>query len=249
MQYTALSLVIIGVIEDPPAATQNAYGDLFLPYTLFKDYNAYSSYTGGFKVAYKANSSKQLNPIRNEVHELMARIDVADTSQSIFLSGPFTQLEKMMAGDDFSPESYSRGKSLFKYLMFALAFLLLPAVNLMALNFARIHERGEEIAVRKSFGAPSRVLRGQFLFENMLMTIAGGIIGILLSYLVIIFLGESLSIWTTMLHSIPLSFSFNYIVFVAALISCLVFGLLSGYLPAVRLSRMKPAVYLKGGEL
>jgi len=249
VQYTALSLVIIGVIEDPPAATQNAYGDLFLPYTLFKDYNAYSSYTGGFKVAYKANSSKQLNPIRNEVHELMARIDVADTSQSIFLSGPFTQLEKMMAGDDFSPESYSRGKSLFKYLMFALAFLLLPAVNLMALNFARIHERGEEIAVRKSFGAPSRVLRGQFLFENMLMTIAGGIIGILLSYLVIIFLGESLSIGTTMLHSIPLSFSFNYIVFVAALISCLVFGLLSGYLPAVRLSRMKPAVYLKGGEL
>ncbi len=67
----------------------------------------------------------------------------------------------------------------------ALAFLLLPAINLMALNFARIHERGEEIAVRKSFGAPIRILRGQFLFENMLMTIVGGIIGIILSYLVV----------------------------------------------------------------
>jgi len=46
-----------------------------------------------------------------------------------------------------------------------------------------------------------------------------------------------------------LSFSFNFIVFAGALVACLIFGLLSGFLPAVRLSRMKPAVYLKGGEL
>jgi putative ABC transport system permease protein len=258
VQYTTLSLVIIGVIEDPPVAMQNAIGDLFLPYTLFKDYNAPSlntggfDYTGGFKVAFKANSSTQLKPIRNEVHELIAKIDAADTSLTVFLSGPYTQLEKMMAGasgDGFSPENYSLGKSLLKYLMLTLAFLLLPAINLMALNFARIHERGEEIAIRKSFGAPNRILRGQFLFENMLMTIVGGIIGILLSYLVILLLGDSLTIGTFSRNNISLSFSFNYIVFVAALVSCLIFGLLSGYLPAVRLSRMKPAVYLKGGEL
>jgi putative ABC transport system permease protein len=255
VQYTTFSLVIIGVIEDPPIAMQNANGDLFLPYTLFKDYNAPSlntggfNYTGGFKVAFKANSSTQLKPIRNEVHELMAKIDAADTSLTVYLSGPFTQLEKMMADNDFSPENYSLRKNLFKYLFIAIAFLLLPAINLMALNFARIHERGEEIAVRKSFGAPNRILRGQFLFENMLMTIVGGIIGILLSYIVILFLGDSLSIGTFSRNNISLSFSFNYIVFVAALVSCLIFGLLSGYLPAVRLSQMKPAVYLKGGEL
>jgi putative ABC transport system permease protein len=119
----------------------------------------------------------------------------------------------------------------------------------MALNFARIHERGEEIAVRKSFGAASRVLRGQFLFENILMTLTGGVIGIILSYLVVAFLGNSLTLRVNFMGSVPLSFSFNYLVFIAALISCLIFGLLSGYLPAIRLSRMKPAVYLKGGEL
>jgi ABC-type antimicrobial peptide transport system permease subunit len=48
---------------------------------------------------------------------------------------------------------------------------------------------------------------------------------------------------------VPMTFSFNYIVFLIALISCLIFGLISGYMPAVRLSRMKPAVYLKGGDL
>ncbi len=74
------------------------------------------------------------------------------------------------------PEEFSLGYNIIKYFLIALAFILLPAINLMALNFARIHERGEEIAVRKSFGAPSSVLRGQFLFENILMTLTGGVI-------------------------------------------------------------------------
>jgi putative ABC transport system permease protein len=119
----------------------------------------------------------------------------------------------------------------------------------MALNFARIHERGEEIAVRKSFGAASRILRGQFLFENILMTLAGGLIGIILSYIVVGLLGNSLTLSIDFMNNVPLSFSFNFKVFAGALLACLIFGLLSGFLPAVRLSRMKPAVYLKGGEL
>jgi putative ABC transport system permease protein len=148
-----------------------------------------------------------------------------------------------------NPEDYSLGSSLVRYFMLALAFLLLPAVNLMALNFARINERGEEIAVRKSFGAASSVLRGQFLFENILMTITGGIIGIVLSYILVAILGNSFTLSTGLFFKVPLTYSFNIIVFLVALVTCLLFGLLSGYLPAVRLSRMKPAVYLKGGEL
>jgi putative ABC transport system permease protein len=248
VRYTSMNLVVTGVVEDPPKTAQNAMGDLYFPYTLIKNNDPTEEYLGGFIIAFKANSSKQFGPIRNEAQEMVARLDAADTLHSVFLSGPYSQVEKMMVGYG-DPEEYSVGTSLFKYLMYALAFLLLPAINLMALNFARIHERGEEIAVRKSFGAASRVLRGQFLFENILMTLTGGVIGIILSYLVVALLGNSLTLRVNFMGSVPLSFSFNYLVFIAALISCLIFGLLSGYLPAIRLSRMKPAVYLKGGEL
>ena len=199
-------------------------------------------------MAYKADSRNQFTPIRNEVQEMISRLDAADTTKAIILSGPYTQLEKMMVGWG-DPEEYSKGKSILGYLMYALAFILLPAINLMALNFARIHERGEEIAVRKSFGAASSVLRGQFLFENILLTLTGGVIGILLSYLLVALLGNTLTLRLDFLNNVPITFSFNYIVFAASLIACLIFGLLSGYLPAVRLSRMKPAVYLKGGEV
>jgi putative ABC transport system permease protein len=247
IQYSSINLIVTGVIEDPPKTDQNAIGDLYFPYTVIKN-NDWDKYIGGFIMAYKAESPKQFPLIRSEIKDIIARLDVADTTKAIFLSGPYSQFEKMMVGYG-DPEDYSRGTSLIKYLLSALAFILLPAVNLMALNFARINERGEEIAVRKSFGASSKVLRRQFLFENILMTLTGGVLGILLSYLVVALLGNSLTVRIDFLNNVPLSFSFNYTVFAVALISCLIFGLLSGYLPAVRLSRMKPAVYLKGGEL
>ena len=248
IHYTSLDLIITGVVEDPSKSAQNAVGDLYFPYTLLKNTEAPDDYMGGFTLAFKGKDTKQFKAISDETHEMIARLDAADTSRAIFLSGPLTQLGKMMRGYG-DPEEYSKGSTLFKFLLFALAFILLPAVNLMALNFARIHERGEEIAVRKSFGAASRVLRSQFLFENILMTLTGGVIGIILSFLVVALLGNSLSLNVNYFSNVPLTFSFNYLVFAASLIACLIFGLLSGYLPAIRLSRMKPALYLKGGEL
>jgi putative ABC transport system permease protein len=248
VHYTSMNLVVTGVVEDPPKTDQNAMGDLYFPYTLFKDNNVPNDYLGVFITAFRASSHKQFVPIKNEVQEMIAKLDTADTTQIIFLSGPYSQIEKMMVGYG-DPEDFSLGTSLLKYLMMALAFILLPAINLMALNFARIQERGEEIAVRKSFGASGKILRSQFLFENILMTLTGGVVGIILSYLVVALLGNSLSLRISFFSTVPMTFSFNYIVFAAALIACLIFGLLSGYLPAVRLSKMRPALYLKGGEL
>lgn len=247
LHYTSMDLIISGVVEDPPKTGQNAKGDLYFPYTLFPNNDGSGEYTGAFRVAFKATSYKEFNTIRKEVQETILKLDAADTSRTIFLSGPYTQFERMMVGYG-DPEEYSLSKNIFQYLLIALAFLLLPAINLMALNFARIHERGEEIAVRKSFGAASSILRGQFLFENILMTLAGGVIGIILSYLVVLIFGDTLSFRLNFFSSVPLTFSFNILVFISALLACLLFGLFSGYMPAFRLSRMKPAIYLKGGE-
>jgi putative ABC transport system permease protein len=248
IHYAAMDLTVIGVIEDPPAVDQNARGDLFFPYTLLKYSQNSEDYLGGYITAFKGKGTDQLNRIKKEVQDVVSRLDIADTTQAVYIPGPNSQLEKMTIGFG-DPEEYSAGMSVVKYLLFALAFLLLPAINLMALNFARIHERGEEIAIRKSFGAASRMLRNQFLFENLLMTLAGGAIGIILSYLLVALLGNSLSISFDFFTHVPLTFSFNYIVFAAALVACFIFGLLSGYLPALKLSKMKPALYLKGGEL
>ena len=51
---------------------------------------------------------------------------------------------------------------------------LIPTVNLVNINISRIMERASEIGVRKAFGAPARTLVGQFLVENVLLTLVGG---------------------------------------------------------------------------
>ena len=58
-----------------------------------------------------------------------------------------------------------------------LLFALIPTVNLVNINISRIMERASEIGVRKAFGAPARTLVGQFLIENILLTLVGGLLG------------------------------------------------------------------------
>ena len=63
-----------------------------------------------------------------------------------------------------------------------LLFMLLPALHLVNLNIGRIEERTSEIGVRKSFGASTRTLVGQFVAENVLLTLVGAALSLPLSW-------------------------------------------------------------------
>lgn len=249
IRYFHLQLTVIGVVENPSSASLNISSGIYLPYTLMPPSFFSDSYTGAYKVVFKADHKNQFAAIRNEVQETISRIDAADTNWKLYLSGPQTQFEKIVIGYADPKETSGAWSKMMRYLLWGLGFIFLPAVNLMALNFARIRERGEEIAIRKSFGARSGILRGQFVFENLLLTLTGGVIGIILSFVVVSLLGSSLSIPVSTWSKVPISFSFDVRIFAIALLSCLLFGLFSGVLPAIRMSKMKPAIYLKGGEI
>ena len=252
VRFHTYSLTVVGVVKEVPPTSQNLRSGLFFPYTIFPveepDPRYFSQYSGAFTLAFKAGNRQQFAKIRQEVQEIIQRIDAADPNRALFLAGPNTQMGNLLAVHD--PEDLEGPMAkLRKYLLCGLGFLLLPMVNLMALNFSRIRERGEEIAVRKSFGASSSVLRGQFIFENILLTLAGGMLGILLSYLVVALLGNTLTIPVKAGVTVPMSYSFDLLVFGISLGICLLFGMLSGVLPAIRMARMKPVKYLKGGEI
>ncbi len=52
----------------------------------------------------------------------------------------------------------------------------------MNILLVTVSERTKEIGIRKAIGAKSRDIIEQFLVESVLLTLFGGIIGILLSY-------------------------------------------------------------------
>ena len=57
----------------------------------------------------------------------------------------------------------------------ALAFMALPALNLVNLSVSRALERAGEIGVRRAFGASRAALVGQFVLENVILTLIGGV--------------------------------------------------------------------------
>jgi len=113
--------------------------------------------------------------------------------------------------------------------------LLVGGIGIMNMMLTTVTERTREIGLRKSLGARSKDVSGQFLMESISLTFIGGIIGIILgiaaSYLVSTFGGT-----TTVVTSESVFLSF----FVSAAI-----GIIFGYYPAQRASQLNPIEALK----
>jgi putative ABC transport system permease protein len=80
----------------------------------------------------------------------------------------------------------------------------------------------------------------QFLVENVLLTILGGLIGLALSVFVMRALNHSGIVRYA-------QFAMNFRIFGYGMLIALAFGLLSGVYPAWRMSRLNPVDALKGG--
>lgn len=109
------------------------------------------------------------------------------------------------------------------------------AIGLMNIMLVSVSERTMEIGVRKAIGAKSGAIRNQFLLEAILIGQIGGAAGIVLG----IMIGNVVSLLTGAPFIVP------WIWILSGVLLCLLVGLVSGYLPAVRASRLDPIVALR----
>jgi putative ABC transport system permease protein len=236
---------VVGVVRDVPILRLVPFADVWVPYTTDRSDTYRQEIVGNMMGLFLARSRGDLPGIRSEVRSRVQRVQpddpkaftkVVSHAETVFE----TAARVITTGGNAEVES--PGRRLWIVLVtLALLFMLLPAVNLVNLNVSRIMERASEIGVRKSFGASSLVLVGQFLVENIALTLIGGGIGLVVAiWLLRVVNGSGLILYADL--------RMNYRVFLAGLGFALFFGTVSGVYPAWRMSRLNPVQALKGAS-
>lgn len=130
-----------------------------------------------------------------------------------------------------------RTKKIFNIVLGAIAgiSLIVGGIGIMNIMLASVMERIREIGTRQAIGASRKDIVAQFLAESTLISISGGIIGIVL--------GVVLSQIITMAFDIKTVISF-FSIFIAFGVSALV-GIMFGYMPAKRAAEKDPVESLR----
>lgn len=156
---------------------------------------------------------------------------------------PVRKLGVKDADNFFIDKSDSIAESLLKNLGFlekgtiGIAFITLigAAIGLMNIMLVAVNERTKEIGLAKALGATASAIKSQFLFESVLISLMGAIVGIisgiLLGNVVAIFLHTGLIIPWAWVGS--------------GIVVCFVVGLTAGWYPAYKASRLDPIVALR----
>ncbi len=231
---------IIGVVKDELHI--NAYADLWTPITSAPSSAYRNDMHGEFTALLLARSAADLPQIQHEVEAIARSVDLEDPKvwarAQFWADSKIDAFARLTIGN--ADRADSGAATLFAVLASVmLLFMLLPALNLVNLNAGRIQERSAEIGVRKAFGATSAQLAWQLVMENVLLCLAGGVLGLIAAKGVLVWLGSSGLVPYMDVH-------INLAVMAYGLLITLVFGLLSGVLPAWKMSRLDPVHALKG---
>jgi putative ABC transport system permease protein len=234
---------VVGVVEDVSELRSVPYADIWVPYTTAKTDGYKREVMGDWNAIALARDKAAMAGIHEEFNSRLLRVELPEPGYKAIVAPfetKFTGFARLMPSADRKDPESQVWRMVALLLGLGLLFILIPTVNLVNINISRIMERASEIGVRKAFGAPSRTLVGQFLVENILLTLIGGAIGLLLS--IVVLRGIAQSGLFAYAH-----FTVNPRVFAYGVALAVVFGLISGVYPAWRMSRLNPVQALKGG--
>ena len=228
----SVSFTVVGVLPDKGnSGFGNANSQVLVPLSTFTQRFARTNSAGGKptvnNVYIQATSAKDLTALQADVTVLLSeRHDQTDPEN----------LDFQVQNQADSLASLSAVTNTLTILVGAIAgiSLLVGGIGIMNIMLVSVTERTREIGVRKALGAKPRDILTQFLVEASLLSVGGGMIGMLLG-VAAAYAGNFFSI-APVFSPIPM--------IVAFLFSALV-GVFFGYYPAARAARLDPVDSLR----
>lgn len=228
---------VVGVVRGASSLMDKAYADIFVPYTLSPGYDRVGyaeSFLGAMTVTILADDYEAL---KGEIDEIARLYNTSQEDETVsFFSAPQPHVSWVF--DPNATEGFSWGRIIRVNLLILLVLLLVPAMNLGGLISSRMEMRSSEIGVSRAFGGTRRGILSQVLWENMFLTLAGGLLGLAVVWLSLILTSGSLLTLigdnhsTVVNQTITPEILFSPGVFIIALVLCTLLNLMSALIPA-----------------
>lgn len=108
--------------------------------------------------------------------------------------------------------------------------ILIGVIGIANIMFVSVKERSHQIGIQKALGAKKRTILTQFLVEAAVLSISGGVVGILLVWILILFVGGN--------NAFPLSLSILNLLL--GIVVATATGVIAGFAPALSATRLTP---------
>jgi putative ABC transport system permease protein len=113
--------------------------------------------------------------------------------------------------------------------------LVVGVFGVMNIMFVTVKERTGQIGLKKAVGAPKKVILTEFLLESAFLCVIGGLVGVLLVWIMALILSTIL----------PFKIFIAPFIILLALGICIVLGVIAGIIPAIQAAKMDPVVAIR----
>jgi len=216
------SFLIIGVLDESTSAFGSSDSKMIIPYTLAQRIFKQSDVTSFYVTATDSNS-----------------VDAAQTDLDTAMLRKFKQ-----DADAFSITNQAAILDTMDSVMSTMTLLLggiagisllVGGIGIMNIMLVSVAERTREIGIRKAIGAGRKRILSQFLIESLVISVLGGIIGILVSWGILAIVSVVAS----------MSFAMTGSVIALAVGFCMFVGVVFGLYPASKASKLQPIQALR----
>ena len=228
IRFKNIPFKIIGILA---AKGESNFGQdqddiIIAPYTTVQKRVLAQTYLQSI-VASAINENEAENAV-NEVKKILERThNIAADQENNF--NVFSQQELI--------STFSSTSEMLTVLLVAIASisLIIGGIGIMNIMYVSVKERTKEIGLRMAIGAKGKDILAQFLIESVLISITGGVVGVVLgllaTYVVNTFIGWPVSIT---FYSIVISF-----------LVCTITGVFFGWYPARKAAELEPITALR----